>query len=183
MREYILCLIIIIKSEVWTIIYCLGLGHETMVCSLCLSIFLWHSRVINIPLQSSPHYGLPVRRVTTIQTEYIRRYLWFSLELVEIPDTGINSKNTAMIGKMRSRVSKASICASSEYMIAILQCCMISILNALSHMIRRILSRIRETFIMNWQTKAIYRFPPVPRSGIAGNAWWIWYAYRNISDV
>ena len=37
---YILCLIIIIKSEVWTITHCLGLGHETMVCAVCLSIFL-----------------------------------------------------------------------------------------------------------------------------------------------
>ena len=36
-RIYILCLIIIIKSEVWTINHCFGLGHETMVC---LSIFL-----------------------------------------------------------------------------------------------------------------------------------------------
>ena len=35
-----LCLIIIIKSEVWTITHCLGLGHETMVCAVCLSIFL-----------------------------------------------------------------------------------------------------------------------------------------------
>ena len=41
-RIYILCLIIIIKSEVWTITHCLGLGHETMVCAVCLSIFLWH---------------------------------------------------------------------------------------------------------------------------------------------
>ena len=40
-RRYILCLIIIIKSEVWTITHCLGLGHETMVCAVCLSIFLW----------------------------------------------------------------------------------------------------------------------------------------------
>ena len=40
-RIYILCLIIIIKSEVWTITYCLGLGHETMVCAVCLSIFFW----------------------------------------------------------------------------------------------------------------------------------------------
>ena len=40
-RMYILCLIIIIKSEVWTIPHCLGLGHETMVCAVCLSIFLW----------------------------------------------------------------------------------------------------------------------------------------------
>ena len=38
-RIYILCLIIIIKSEVWTITHCLGLGHETMVCAVCLSIF------------------------------------------------------------------------------------------------------------------------------------------------
>ena len=31
----------LIKSEVWTITHCLGLGHETMVCGVCLSIFLW----------------------------------------------------------------------------------------------------------------------------------------------
>ena len=37
---YILCLIIIIKSEVWTITHCLGLGHEAMVSAVCLSIFL-----------------------------------------------------------------------------------------------------------------------------------------------
>ena len=40
-RIHILCLIIIIKSEVWTITHCLGLGYETMVCTVCLSIFLW----------------------------------------------------------------------------------------------------------------------------------------------
>ena len=33
-RIYILCLIIIIKSEVWTITHCLGLGHETMVSAM-----------------------------------------------------------------------------------------------------------------------------------------------------
>ena len=38
-RIYILCLIIIIKSVKWTISHCLGLGHETMVCTVCLSIF------------------------------------------------------------------------------------------------------------------------------------------------
>ena len=46
---YILCLIIIIKSEVGTITHCLGLGHETMVCAVCLSIFFlkhfaWYKR-------------------------------------------------------------------------------------------------------------------------------------------
>ena len=37
---YILCLIIIIKSEVWTNTHCWGLGYETMVCAVCLYIFL-----------------------------------------------------------------------------------------------------------------------------------------------
>ena len=43
-RIYMRSLIIIIKSEVWkvwTITHCLGLGHETTVCAVCLSIFLW----------------------------------------------------------------------------------------------------------------------------------------------
>ena len=39
-RIDIMCVIIIIKSEVWTITHCFGLGHETMVCAVCLSIFL-----------------------------------------------------------------------------------------------------------------------------------------------
>ena len=41
-RIYILCLIIIIKSEVWLLPICLGLGHETIVCTVCLFIFLSH---------------------------------------------------------------------------------------------------------------------------------------------
>ena len=40
-RIYILCRIIIIKSEAWTITHCFGLGHETMVSAVYLSIFLW----------------------------------------------------------------------------------------------------------------------------------------------
>ena len=40
-RIHILCLIIIIKSEVWTITHCLGLGHNTMVIAVCLSICLF----------------------------------------------------------------------------------------------------------------------------------------------
>ena len=40
-RIYMPCLIIIIESEVWTFTHCLGLGHETMVSAVCLSIFLW----------------------------------------------------------------------------------------------------------------------------------------------
>ena len=40
-KEYILCFIIIYKLEVWTIIHCLGLGHGTMVCAVCLSLFFF----------------------------------------------------------------------------------------------------------------------------------------------
>ena len=48
-RIYILCLIIILKSEIWTITHLLALDHEAMVCHVCLSIFygiaLWrHGR-------------------------------------------------------------------------------------------------------------------------------------------
>ena len=44
-KLYILCLIII-ESEVWTITHCLWLGHERMVCAVCLFIFLymWQTR-------------------------------------------------------------------------------------------------------------------------------------------
>ena len=41
LREYILGLIVIIESEVWIIIHCLELGHETVVCAVCLFIYLW----------------------------------------------------------------------------------------------------------------------------------------------
>ena len=36
----VLHVIIIIKSEVWIINHCLGLGHETMVCAVVLTMFL-----------------------------------------------------------------------------------------------------------------------------------------------
>ena len=39
--ECVLYLIIIIKSKVWIVNHCLGLGHETMVCAVCLNMFLW----------------------------------------------------------------------------------------------------------------------------------------------
>ena len=38
-RICVLYLIIIIKSEVWSICHCLRLRHETMVCAECLLIF------------------------------------------------------------------------------------------------------------------------------------------------
>ena len=56
---YILCLIIIIKSEVWTIIHCLGLGQETIMSAVCISIFFF---------KMSP--------VWQIEFPYIYIYLW-----------------------------------------------------------------------------------------------------------
>ena len=41
LRGYVLCLIIIIKSEVWTITHCLGLGHEIIVCALYVSLYFF----------------------------------------------------------------------------------------------------------------------------------------------
>ena len=59
-RIYILCLFIIIKSQVWTITHCLELGHETMVSTVCLSIFL-HIRdatlVETVPTNVSTYSG------------------------------------------------------------------------------------------------------------------------------
>ena len=51
---YIICLIVIIKSEVWTITHCLGLGHETMVCAVCLSIFLRKKTLLHIAVGMQP---------------------------------------------------------------------------------------------------------------------------------
>ena len=40
---YILCRIIIIKSEVWTITHCIGLGHETMVCAVHVFLYSYQN--------------------------------------------------------------------------------------------------------------------------------------------
>ena len=55
-RIYILCLIINIKSEVWTITHSLGLGHETMVYAVWLSIFLETLPVVVRPYFTSIKY-------------------------------------------------------------------------------------------------------------------------------
>ena len=76
-RIYILCLIIIIKSEVWTITYCLGLGHETMVYAACLSIFLWicdMARLIRGTFVSWWYLPWIWPSVTDIQHYYHARY-------------------------------------------------------------------------------------------------------------
>ena len=56
-RIYILCLTIIITSEVWTITHCLGLGHETIVCTVCLSIFLCEALCIILKQQVNSNWS------------------------------------------------------------------------------------------------------------------------------
>ena len=60
---YILCVIIIIKSEVWTIAHCLGLGHETMVCAVCLSIFLYVKALSDLSTPRSVGAQTPLRHL------------------------------------------------------------------------------------------------------------------------
>ena len=69
-RIYILCLIIIIKSEVW-ILHCLG--HETMVSAVCLSIFLWVYQAILVDMTYKTLYGL---RATQRHKEIRGNFQW-----------------------------------------------------------------------------------------------------------
>ena len=80
LREYTLCLIIIIKSEVWTITHCLGLGHETMVCVVCLSILLRMTHFTII------HSIFPYLRNTT--DDMTNRYLFGPIDAYMRPWTG-----------------------------------------------------------------------------------------------
>ena len=72
---YILCLIIIIKSEVWTITRCLGLGHETMVCAVCLSIFL-QDELLNFNGHCYESCGPKIWNRCVLSDNYIR-LSWF----------------------------------------------------------------------------------------------------------
>ena len=69
-RIYILFLIIIIKSEVWTITHCLGLGHETMVSAVwVLYSYIWV--INNFIAYSTATYIRGLMRVLLSQ-DYLR---------------------------------------------------------------------------------------------------------------
>ena len=72
---YIFCLIIIIKSEVWTITHCLGLSHETMMCAVCLSIFLQERNIeaVNTLLIYYMSHRRKVYKFTLILLIYVHR--------------------------------------------------------------------------------------------------------------
>ena len=73
--EYTLCVIIIIKLEEWTIINCLGLGHETMVCTVCLSIFLLIESHVEFGSNSVNIHSVvaTMRRVMIVGSILVRR--------------------------------------------------------------------------------------------------------------
>ena len=78
-RINIPCLIIIIKSEVWTITLCLELGHATMVSAVCLSIFLSPHIVcvlqpedlLNIKMSSYKYRAPHVKEKTISRPSYL----------------------------------------------------------------------------------------------------------------
>ena len=81
-RIFILCLIIIIKSEVWTITHCIGFGHETMVSALCLSIFflLINNMLFFVHNQHHWHYNNHKALIDNVKaklklTDHIFEYL------------------------------------------------------------------------------------------------------------
>ena len=89
-RIYILCLIIIIKSKVWTITHSLGLGHETMVSAVCLSIFFWTNNDSSL-LKS---FGIHMRAIsqsahaTTILYNVFKKTSVFTITHVRSSQTG-----------------------------------------------------------------------------------------------
>ena len=60
--------IIIIKSVVWAIIHCLGLGHEKMVCAVCLSIFL-RTYILSISCEITRYKSSPVIWAEIVQVD------------------------------------------------------------------------------------------------------------------
>ena len=86
--ECVLYRMIIIKPEVWIINHCLGLGHETIVCAVCLIMFLcWCAVYLKIPQWKSPPPPPPQLAMTFTSKEIlltitIHRKYWQTLYLI-----------------------------------------------------------------------------------------------------
>ena len=99
-RIYILCLIIIIKSEVWTITHCLWLGHEKMVCAICVSICLWwyqHQIQYNLAYIISDINKSPKSNLILVLPEII-----FNSILIELGLRLVRSRDFMWLDKMSS---------------------------------------------------------------------------------
>ena len=76
-RECVLYLIIIIKPGVWIINHCLGLGHETMVCAVCLTTFLCETFWLEVLFNCLHSMGFHEGHIATLTKYWIKR-LWNS---------------------------------------------------------------------------------------------------------
>ena len=83
-RRWVLYRITIIISEVWPICHCLELGHETMVCTVCLFIFLflWNSSRF-----TGPYWGRSAY-IFIMPWKFFQRllpwYLWYLLSVFSL---------------------------------------------------------------------------------------------------
>ena len=95
-RIYILCLIIIIKSEVWTISRCLGLCHETMVSAVCLEHSVIH---INnkIPIYLGPFVQAMKLKMNSYTKFGVNLIWWLSINIIKLFNwlVTMNERNSA----------------------------------------------------------------------------------------
>ena len=69
-------LIIIIKSEAWTVIHCLRLGHGTMVCAIYLYIFTVLKGVRNTPFPEEYIIDSDIERDIFVMCKYTWIITW-----------------------------------------------------------------------------------------------------------
>ena len=99
-RIRVLYLIIIIKSEVWPICHCLGLGHETMVCAVCLPVFLSAEYQSTLQGRKSDHKLCDVK-----------------VRMVSLPEPSIfNHYSDVIMGAMASQITSLKIVCSTIYL-------------------------------------------------------------------
>ena len=96
--------IIIIKPEVWIINHCLGLGHETMVCAVCLTMFLWkmlYLKAVTTVSELSPFHTLSQEHWENkaVQNSPHHENLP-KCETLESPNTNKQGKNSSKAGGM-----------------------------------------------------------------------------------
>ena len=94
-RIRVLYLIIIIKSEIWPICHCLGLGHEAMVCAVCLSICLFFTLQVikSLAIQVQLYVSVPIASACNFNLIGFSKLLLFVLKI------SINNRQVYLIMK------------------------------------------------------------------------------------
>ena len=75
--ECVLYLIIIIKPEVYIINHCLGLGHETMVCALCLTMFFFLKALVVCAVTAAIFVDFRLKK-PNVFSQHIGKKNWLS---------------------------------------------------------------------------------------------------------